>query len=162
MSTKMGNTNIPLRDELANALAAAEAIDSDSVEAATLRLIRCAVEDRDFTARERGECSGCPETAMQDLLKTMAAQRKESAREYDEAGRIEEAERERKELEIIQRFLPAKLEGDQLNAAVEEVVEELEATKLKDLGRCMKALKMRYPGQIETGTAGKAVRAALG
>lgn len=151
-----------LREQLQSALAIADAADTDGVEAATLRLILCAVGDRDVTARQRGECSGCPEKAMQDLLEMMAAQREESAREYDEAGRIEEAERERAELAVITSFLPKKLEGDALNAAVNAVVKDLEATRLKDLGRCMQALKVRYPGQIETGSAGKAVRNALG
>lgn len=99
---------------------------------------------------------------MRDLLETMAAQREISAREYEDAGQIEDAERERAELEVITSFLPKKLEGDALERAVQQVVDDLEASRLKDLGRCMKALKQRYPGQIETGTAGKAVRAALG
>ena len=48
-----------------------------------------------------------------------------------------------------------------LEAAVEEVVEDLGATKLKDIGRCMSALKERYPGKIESGPAGKVMRKAL-
>ena len=91
----------------------------------------------------------------------MATQREVSAREYDEAGRIEEAERERAELAIIESFLPKKLSGAALETAVSEIVEEVEATRLKDIGRCMEALKARYPGQIDSATAGKVVRAAL-
>ena len=44
---------------------------------------------------------------------------------------------------------------------MEEVVDDLGATKLKDIGRCMSALKQRYPGKIESGTAGKVMRKAL-
>lgn len=152
---------ITLRDRLGDALNVAEVNDHDGVEAATLRLILCAVGDRDVSARERGECSGCPEQSMQDLLTTMAAQREASASEYDQSGRIEEAERERAELAVIQSFLPQKLSGDMLETVVREVVEALEASKLKDMGRCMHELKARYPGQIDTGSASKAVRAAL-
>ena len=92
----------------------------------------------------------------------MVAQREISAREYDESGRISDAEREREEMEILQAFLPRPLEGDALETAVEKVVEDLEAHKLKDMGRCMAELQNRYPGRIDTGTAGKAVRRALG
>lgn len=151
----------PLRDRLESALATAEAVDHEGVEAATLRLILCAVDDRDVTARGRGQCNGCPEAAMRDLLTTMAAQRRVSAKDYDDAGRIAEAERERAELAVIESFMPQKLLGDELNAAVEEVVEDLEAEKLKDLGRCMAALKERYPGRVDTGSASSAVRKAL-
>ena len=152
---------ISLRARLETALAAANEDDRESVESATLRLILCAVDDRDVSARERGECGGCPEAAMQDLLQTMARQRKGSAKEYDEAGRIAEAERERTELAVIETFLPKKLSGEDLQMAVSDVVEELEATKLKDMGRCMQMLKERFPGRIDTASAGKAIREAL-
>ena len=152
----------PLKDRLKAALSAAEAIDSDSMEAQTLRLIQCAVQDRDVTARGRGDCAGCPEAAVREVLRTMVAQREETALEYDESGRLEEAERERAEIEVIKQFLPAPLDGDALEAAVAAVVEDLEASKLKDLGRCMAELKARYPDQLINGAANKAVKKALG
>ncbi|MEE9381564.1 MAG: GatB/YqeY domain-containing protein [Hyphomonadaceae bacterium] len=151
-----------LRDRLGLALDAASVDDSASVEIATLRLIQCAVRDRDVLARERGDCNGCDEDALQDILRTMRAQFEESAREFDEAGRIEEAEREREAIEIIQPYLPVVLKGQALELAVQDIVEDLEATRLKDMGRCMTALKHRYPGRIDTGVAGKIVREALG
>ncbi len=154
--------NAPLKDRLKAALSAAEASDSDSMEAQTLRLIQCAVQDRDVTARGRGDCAGCPEQAVRDVLRMMVAQREETATEYDDAGRLEEAERERAEIEVIKQFLPEPLDGDALEAAVAAVVEDLEASKLKDLGRCMAELKARYPDQLINGAANKAVREALG
>ncbi|MEL6826891.1 MAG: GatB/YqeY domain-containing protein, partial [Pseudomonadota bacterium] len=71
-------------------------------------------------------------------------------------------EREREELDVIANFLPKPLAGDALNVAAETVVRELRAQKLKDVGRCMSALREKYPGQIECGPASKAVRAAIG
>lgn len=155
------HAEIRLRDRLEAALASAETGDRAGVESATLRLILCAVDDRDVRARERGDCGGCPDAAMLDLLMTMAAQRRLSAGEYDKTGRIEEAERERAELNVIEAFLPEPLSGEALDGAVRDIVEELDARRLKDMGRCMLALKKRYPGQIETGSATKAMRAAL-
>jgi len=152
---------IELRARLSVAREDAEMRDRDGVEAATLRLILCAIDDRDVTARQRGECSGCAESTVRELLVMMATQREVSAREYDEAGRIEEAERERAELAIIRSFLPEKLSGAALERAVSEIVEEVEARRLKDMGRCMEALKARYPGQIDSASAGKIVSAKL-
>ena len=63
---------------------------------------------------------------------------------------------------MLEAFLPRPLDGDALEDAVEQVVEDLEARKLKDMGRCMAELQSRYPGRIDTGSAGKAVRRALG
>ena len=122
--------NAPLKERLRAALTLAESSDSDSMEAQTLRLIRCAVDDRDATARGRGDCGGCPEAAVREVLRTMVTQREQTAREYDEAGRLEEAERERAEIEVIKQFLPAPLDGDALEAAVASVVEDLEACLL--------------------------------
>jgi hypothetical protein len=127
----------------------------------TLRLIDAAIRDRDVCARGRGDSEGCPEADVRNVLDTMIAQRETAAREHDDAGRIEDAIREREEIEIIRAFLPEPLCIKDLQAAVDEVVEDLGATKLKDIGRCMSALKKRYPGKIESGTAGKAMRKAL-
>ncbi|MGB3626683.1 MAG: GatB/YqeY domain-containing protein [Henriciella sp.] len=151
-----------IRDRILDALQTAESEDAQSTRARTLRLVKCAMRDRDVTARGRGHCEGCEETDIRKLLETMVAQREVSAREYDESGRISDAEREREEIEIIQSFLPQPLSGAALEAAVEQVVEDLEASKLKDMGRCMTELQNRYPGRIDTGSAGKAVRRALG
>jgi len=157
-----------LKSRLEMALEAAEARAAlpdasadDKTRAATLRLISCAVRDRDASARHKGDCDGCPDTAVREVLETMAAQRRTSSREFDEIGRIEDAERERDELAVIEEFLPRPLDEEELESAVRDVVDELDASTLKDLGKCMSTLKARYPGKINSRTAGKVVRRAL-
>ena len=162
----MGQTHLStpssIRERILDALQTSEQDEPQGIRARTLRLVQCAMRDRDVTARTKGNCEGCEDTEVRKLLETMVAQREISAREYDESGRISDAERERDELEILQAFLPRPLEGDVLETAVDQVVEDLEAHKLKDMGRCMAELQSRYPGRIDSGTAGKAVRRALG
>ena len=153
---------ITLRNRINSALDRAEASDSNGVVAQTLRLVKCAMDDRDVIARGRGECSGCDDDVIIELLEIMAEQREQSIQQYDDAGRIVDAEREREELDVINDFLPKPLAGDDLNVAAETVVRELRAQKLKDVGRCMSALRKKYPGRIECGPASKAVRAAIG
>ncbi len=153
---------ITLRRRIDAALSQAESEQPCGVEAQTLRLIKCAMDDRDVIARKRGECSGCDNEVIEDLLETMAEQREKSIKQYDDAGRIADAEREREELEVILSFLPEPLSGDALQSAAAAVVTELQARKLKDVGRCMTALRKRFPGRIECGPASKAVRAAIG
>jgi uncharacterized protein YqeY len=151
----------PMRIRIEKALEAAEASGDEPVRLGTLRLIQCALNDRDVCARERGAGEECPEPELLGTLTTMVAQREISAREFDEAGRIEEAIREREEIEVIEEFLPKTLDGPALKLAVREIIDDLGATRLKDLGRCMNALKDRYPGEIDAAEAGKAVRIAL-
>jgi len=153
---------ITLRNRINSALARAESNSSNGVVAQTLRLVKCAMDDRDVIARGRGECSGCDDEVIVELLEIMAEQREQSIKQYDDAGRIVDAEREREELDVINSFLPKPLAGDDLDVAAETVVRELQAQKLKDVGRCMTALRQKYPGRIECGPASKAVRAAIG
>ncbi len=150
-----------LRERLEKDLRQAEQDAPDGVRAATLRLVACALRDRDLTARTRGECSGCKNDDVRDVLMTMAEQRRVSAREFDDSGRIADAERERDEQAVLEAYLPKPLAGDALQQAVHTVVEDLEATTLKDLGRCISVLKQRFPGRIEAAHARKAVREAL-
>lgn len=151
----------PLRTKIERALADAKENGADEVRVATLRLINCAMIDRDVCARERGTSDECEEVELTETLTTMVAQREVSAQEYDDAGRIEEAIREREEIDVLKEFLPKALDGQELENAVREVVDDLGAEKLKDLGRCMKALKERHPGQINTREAGKSMRSVL-
>ncbi|MEM7459968.1 MAG: GatB/YqeY domain-containing protein [Pseudomonadota bacterium] len=153
---------ITLRNRINSALARAESDDANGVVAQTLRLVKCAMDDRDVIARSRGECGGCDDDVIVELLETMVALREQSIKQYDDAGRVVDAEREREELEVIANFLPKPLAGEDLNVAAETVVRELSAHKLKDVGRCMTALRQKYPGRIECGPASKAVRAAIG
>lgn len=156
------SVQVTLRNRINRALGQAEGEDANGVEAQTLRLVKCAMDDRDVIARGRGECSGCDTDVIVELLETMAAQREQSIKQYDDAGRVVDAEREREELEIINSFLPRPLAGEALQTAAADVVSKLQARKLKDVGRCMSALREQYPGQIECGPASKAVRAAIG
>ena len=161
MANQENNDAGLLREQLAQALASAEQADANGVVAQTLRLVVCAIEDRDVLARSRGACDGCSRTDIIDLLETMVAQRDISAKEYDEAGRVVEADREREEIAVLEVFLPQPLLGLDLERAVAEIIARLGATKLKDVSRCMAALRDSYPGQIECNSAGQAVREAL-
>lgn len=150
-----------LRARILQALKDDSAAAGDECRRATLRLIECAIRDRDVCARGRGQGAGCPDEDVRTVLETLVAQREESAREHDDEGRIEDAIREREEIDIIRSFLPKPLSGKALEIAVKQVVEDLGAKKLADLGRAVMALKERYPGLIEPVSAGKAVRAVL-
>jgi uncharacterized protein YqeY len=151
-----------LRARILQALKDESESAGDETKRATLRLIECAIRDRDVCARGRGEGAGCPDEDVRRVLETLVAQREASAREHDHEGRIEDAIRERDEIAIIQQFLPKPLSGKALDIAVKQVVEDLGASKLSDLGRCVTTLKQRYPGLIEAASAGKAVRTVLG
>lgn len=82
------------------------------------------------------------------LLKAVKT-RTESAEQYDQAGRAELAEKERAEIEIIQRFLPQPMSEDEAEAAIRQLAAELGVSEKKQMGQLMKAVKERYAGRID-------------
>ena len=91
----------------------------------------------------------------------MVKQRAESIRLYEEGGRLELAEQEREEVEVIRRFMPKPIEGDELDNAVKDVIREIGARDMKDMGKTMALLKQRYPGRMDFSKASGMVRQAL-
>ena len=132
----------------------------DKRKLATLRLINCAINDRDIAQRGTGGERCCADDILAILTK-MIKQREESARQYEEASRLELAERERAEIAIIREFLPQPLSPDELAVACRNVVEETGAASLRDMGRCMNALKERYVGRLDMGQASRQVKELL-
>jgi len=128
----------------------------------TLRLIKAALKDRDIAARTAGKDDGVEGADVLDILAKMVKQRRESIKTYEEAGRIELATQEQEEIDVISDYLPKQLSEDEMKAACEAIVTELEAAGLKDMGRTMGALKERYAGQMDFGKASAVVKALLG
>lgn len=132
----------------------------DKPRISTLRLILAAIKDRDIAARGSGQDGVTDEEVLQILTK-MVRQRQESAKTYEEAGRLDLAARERDETEIINDFLPRQLDEGEIENVCRKTVEELDAGGLKDMGRTMGALKERYAGQMDFGKASQMVKGLL-
>ena len=133
----------------------------DKPATSTLRLILAALKDRDIAARSRGKSDGVDDSEILDLLQKMVRQRHDSIEMYQKGNRQDLVEKEQAEIAIIERFLPKQLSDEETRAAVEEVVGELEASTIKDMGRVMGELKTRYAGRMDFGKAGGLVKARL-
>ena len=152
----------PLQQRITDDLKATMKARGDKLRLATLRLMAAAIKTRDIDARSHDRCSGLSDAEVTEVLTKMVKQRQDSARTYEEAGRIELAEQERQEQAVIEEYLPRQLSAAEIDAAVDGVVADLGADGLKDMGRCMGALKERYAGQMDFSKANKAVKAKLG
>ena len=128
----------------------------------TLRLINAAIKDRDIAARSEDNTTGVSDDEILKILAKMIKQRRDSAQAYDEGGRIELAERERAEIEVIQSFLPKQLSETDVRKAIADAIQETGANSIRDMGRIMSVLKGRYAGQMDFGKAGAEVKATLG
>ncbi len=132
----------------------------DTRRVSTIRLINAAVNDRDISNRGAGKDPVCDDDIKQ-ILGKMIKQREESARIYEEAARLELAQQEREEIDIIRSFLPEQLSDDDVKEACKRVVEETGAQGLRDMGKCMNALKTEYAGQMDFSKASGVVKEML-
>jgi uncharacterized protein YqeY len=149
-----------IRTELNEALKVSMKIEEKCV-VSTIRLIMAALKDRDICARTDGNPDGVADEEVLTLLQTMVKQRTESIRLYEEGGRLELAEQEREEIEVIRRFMPRPLDGNELDGAVKEAIREVGARDMKDMGKTMALLKQRYPGRMDFSKASGMVRQTL-
>ncbi|MBU2958178.1 GatB/YqeY domain-containing protein [Paracoccus sp. 1_MG-2023] len=138
---------------------AMKARDSDRLS--TLRLIGAAVKDREIAARTGDGDGTLTEADLIQILSKMVKQRQESARAYEEGGRLELAAKEEQEIAIIQEFLPRQMTEEETRAAIDAAVSETGAEGLRDMGRVMGVLKERHAGQMDFGAAGGLVKARL-
>lgn len=150
-----------LRNAIPEALKAALK-DQDQRAVSTVRLIMAALKDRDIAARSKGNTEGIGEDEILQMLQTMVKQRRESIEMYEKGGRLELAEQERDEITIIERFLPQQLGEAEIGAAVEQVIADVGAGGLKDMGKVMSTLRERYAGQMDFGKASALVKKKLG
>lgn len=133
----------------------------DGERLSTLRLINAAIKDREIAARGSDSAGEVTEADMLAILGRMVKQRQESARAYEEGGRLELAEKEHAEIAVIETYLPRQLAEDEVAAAIDAAVSATGAQSIRDMGRVMGALKARYTGQMDFGAVGPMVKARL-
>ena len=132
--------------------------DKSAERLSTIRLINAAIKDRDIAARTEGKENGVGDGEVLAILSKMTKQRQESAKAYEEAGRLDLSERELAEIKVIEEFLPRQLTDSEIQSAVSEAIEELGASSIRDMGKVMGTLKSKYAGQMDFGAVGALVK----
>jgi Uncharacterized conserved protein len=146
-----------LNDRLKTAMLA-----KDARMVSTVRLILAALKDRDIAARSRGVMDGIGDDEILSMLQSMIKQRRESIALYEQGGRLELAQQEQDEIDIIHTFLPKQMSEAETLDAVRAVIAELGAGGIKDMGRVMAALKARYAGHMDFTKASATTKKELG
>ena len=135
--------------------------DKSAERLSTIRLINAAIKDRDIAARTEGKENGVGEDEVLAILAKMTKQRQESAKTYEEAGRLDLSERELAEIKVIEEFLPRQLTDSEIQSAVSEAINDVGASSIRDMGKVMGALKSKYAGQMDFGVVGTLVKKNL-
>jgi uncharacterized protein YqeY len=144
-----------LKEQLKNDLAAAMR-EGNTQKRDTLRMLLAAVKQI-----EVDEQTTLDEEAVQSVLSKQAKQRRESIADAEKAGRDELVEQEEKELAIIESYLPQMMGEDEVRLVAEEVIAEVGASSVKDMGRVMGQLMPRLQGKADGRVISAVVRQLL-
>ncbi len=133
-------------------------IAKDQVSLRTLRAIKAAVllikTEKGFS----GEVTDAQELAT---LQKMVKQRREAMNIFETQGRTDLAEIEKEEIAVIERFLPEQLAEDEIKAIVKEIVEQTNASSMKDMGKVIGIANQKIAGRAEGATIANIVKSML-
>ena len=129
----------------------------DKSRLAVIRLINAAIKQREVD--ERIELN---DEQVLAVLDKMVKQRRDSIKQYTEAGRTDLAEVEQAEVEIIQGYLPAALSDEEIAAIIEQAISETGASSMSDMGKVMGKVKPQVQGRADMGAVSGLVKAKLG
>ena len=130
---------------------------ADKTRLETLRTLRAALVEREIEKR----ASGQPVTPEDEIavMTSAAKKRNESIEQFDKGGRPELADQERRELAIIQEYLPKQVSADDIARVIDQVVIETGASAAADFGKVMpqvmKQLKGKADGKLIQGMVKK-------
>ena len=114
----------------------------------TLRLVVSAIKDAEIANRSKKN-KLISDSDIMSILKKMIKQRSESCEVYKKAGRQELVDTEKKEISIINSFLPKQLNIDETKTICIEVIKKVDASSMKDMGKVMGELKSKYADVLD-------------
>jgi uncharacterized protein YqeY len=128
----------------------------EKLKASTLRLIVSAIK-----LEEKNKSETLTDDEALEILVKMIKQRKDSISQFETANRMELAQKEKDEIEIIQNYLPKQLSEDELSVLITEIIKEINAESIKDMGKVMGLLKPKITGKADAGIASGLVKKLL-
>jgi len=129
----------------------------DKARLGTLRMVTAAIKQQEVD----GRTASLDDAAVVAVLEKMLKQRRESVRQYEDAGREDLASGEREEIVVIEQYMPQALDAAEIDTIIEAVIEDTGAATMKDMGRVMGLLKPRVQGRADMGAVSASVRARL-
>ncbi len=129
----------------------------DKARLGVIRLALAAIKQQEVDQRIELD-----ETAVLAVLDKMVKQRRESIRQYTDAGRNDLAEQEQAEIEVIQTYLPQPLSEDEISTLVAEAISSTGAESVKDMGKVMGMIKPKAQGRADMGKVSALIKTKLG
>lgn len=116
----------------------------------TLRLLSSAIKNEEIVKIKRE--GGLEDAEVIEVVSRMIKQRKDSVEQYEKGGRMDLAEKEKKEIAILMAYLPAQLSAEEVKASILKIMESLDEAKKANFGlvmqEAMKELKGKADGKL--------------
>jgi len=148
-----------LKERIANEMKAA-LLGGDRFVGETLRNLKAAILNEEVATGKRDE--GLADEEIEKVVAKEVKKRMESARLYRDNDRLDLAEPEEQELEILQRYLPKQLTEEEITLIVERKAQELDVSTPADMGRLIGAVKSELGNAADGSTIARIVKQVLG
>ncbi|WP_423062930.1 GatB/YqeY domain-containing protein [Candidiatus Paracoxiella cheracis] len=122
----------------------------------TIRLLMAAIKQREIDDQITLDNNG-----VLKVIEKMIKQRRDSIKQYETGNRPELAEKESKEIDILQVYMPAQMSDADINAAIDEAIQSTGASSMKDMGKVMGVLKDKLQGRADMGAVSAKIKQHL-
>lgn len=157
-----------IREDLKNAMKAQEAETKS-----TISMLLSSIKNRELEKRGKLAKEGTDEAALdekssltdEEVIEVVSSEikkRKESIATYEDAGRTESAESEKKEVQVLSRYLPEQLSDDEVKELIAQAISQTGASALGDMGKVMGAVSGKTKGRFDGKRLSEMVKEALG
>ncbi len=129
---------------------------SDKERLSTIRMTQAAIKQREVDER-----TTLDDAQVIAVIEKMVKQRRESVAQFEQGGRADLAEKEEREIAVLQGYLPEPLSETELDAIIREAIAQSGASSMKDMGKVMAAVKAQAAGRADMGAVSARIKAAL-
>lgn len=131
----------------------------DKFKLGVIRMLKSALQNEEITLGGNG--SGLTDDQVLTVIKREVKKRNSSIEEYNKYGKEEMVATLKKEVEILSIYLPEELSDDALSQIIDEVISEVGASTMKDMGNVIKTVSAKVGAQADMSKVSKIVKEKL-
>ena len=131
----------------------------DKFKLGVIRMLKSALQNEEITLGGNG--SGLTDDQVLTVIKREVKKRNGSIEEYTKYNKLDAVEDLKKEVEILSTYLPEEMSEEELTKHIEEVIAEIGAETIKDMGRVMKEITAKYGSVVDMSKASQIVKSKL-
>lgn len=144
-----------IKDNLKQALR-----NKNEVVVAVLRMLISAIQNKEISLRKEGEAE-LNNNQIMEVIKSEVKQRKESIEAYEQGNRHDLADKEKKELLILEKYLPEQMSDKDIKNIINKIINSVKDAGMKDFGNIMKQIMKETKGRADGKKVSEIVKSIL-